>query len=127
MSVQIEMGETALILNISGGTAVTTFRRKIEIPYNSFEEVQVGNFKFPLSAIKRTGITTLGYKAGIFIIDKKKYFLSYHDANKVAILGLKGFEFDKIVIENEDPEQLAKNILMRCPHIKKYTGTVRDQ
>lgn len=117
MSVQIEFGDSALILNISGRTMVTTLRKKIEIPYNLVEEVQVGNFKFPLTAIKRTGITTIGYKAGIFIIDKKKYFLSYRDANKVAILGLKGFEFDKIVIENEDPEQLEKNLLMRCSHI----------
>ena len=95
MSVQIEFGDTALILNISGKTMVTTLRKKIEIPYNSVEEVRISNFKFPLTAVKRTGITTIGYKAGIFIIDKKKYFLSYHDANKVAILGLKGFEFEK--------------------------------
>ncbi|MED3551847.1 PH domain-containing protein [Cytobacillus praedii] len=118
MTVQIEVGDTALIVNISGGTMFTTLRKRIEIPYNFIEEVQVGNFKFPLTAIKRTGITTMGYKAGIFIIDKKKYFLSYHDANKVAILGLKEFEFDRIVIENEDSEQLVKNILMRCSHIK---------
>ncbi|QGM32133.1 hypothetical protein GI482_18035 [Bacillus sp. N3536] len=121
MSVQIEFGDTSLILNISGKTMVTTLRKKIEIPYNSVEEVRISNFKFPLTAVKRTGITTIGYKAGIFIIDKKKYFLSYHDANKVAILGLKGFEFDKIVVESEDPEQLEKNILMRCSHINDQT------
>ena len=121
MSVQIEFGDTSLILNISGKTMVTTLRKKIEIPYNSVEEVQISNFKFPLTAVKRTGITTIGYKAGIFIIDKKKYFLSYHDANKVAILGLKGFEFDKIVVESEEPEQLEKSILMRCSHINDQT------
>ncbi|MGF9965122.1 hypothetical protein [Bacillus rhizoplanae] len=114
MSVQIVLDDSDLILNISGWTAVTTLRKKIKIPYTSVEEVQVGNFKFPWTAIKRTGITTFGYKAGLFIIDEKQYFLSYHDANKVIILSLKGYEFDKIVIESEAPEQLANTILMRC-------------
>jgi len=114
MSVQIVLDDSDLILNISGSTAITTMRRKIKIPYTSVEEVQVGNFKFPWTAIKRTGITTFSYKAGIFVIDGKKYFLCYHDTNKVVILDLKGYEFDKIVIESEEPEQLANNILMRC-------------
>jgi hypothetical protein len=114
VSIQVVLEDSEFILDISGWTAVTNLRRKIKIPYNSVVEVQTGSFKFPLTAIKRTGITTLDYKAGIFLIDGKKYFLSYHSDNKVIILSLKENEFDKVVIESEDPEQLANNILMRC-------------
>ena len=114
MSVQVVLDDSAFILNISGWMTVATLRKEIKIPYTMIEGVQAGGFKFPWTAIKRTGITTAGYKAGHFVIDGKKYFLSYHDANKVVILDLKGYEFDKIVIESEDPEQLANDILMRC-------------
>ncbi|MCM3322405.1 hypothetical protein [Cytobacillus kochii] len=53
--------------------------------YNRYEP---GSFKFPLTAIKRTDITTVGYKAGLFIINKKKYFLSYHNEEQVVLLRL---------------------------------------
>ncbi|MGG4094704.1 PH domain-containing protein [Paenibacillus lautus] len=113
MSVQVVLGDRGVEVNISGWTAVTNLRRTIQIPYASIEEVQSGNFKFPWTAVKRTGIATPRYKAGVFIIDKKKHFLSYHDASKVVILDLKGFEFDKIVIESDNPEQLTNHILLR--------------
>ncbi|QED48488.1 PH domain-containing protein [Cytobacillus dafuensis] len=118
MSVQVVLEDTELILDISGWTSITTLKRKIKIPYNSVVEVQTGSFKFPLTSIKRTGITTLDYKAGIFLIDGKKHFLTYHEDNKVIILSLKENEFDKVVIESEDPEQLANNILLRCSSLK---------
>ncbi|WMT39369.1 hypothetical protein RE628_18185 [Paenibacillus sp. D2_2] len=44
----------------------------------------------------------------------ENYFLSYHDAKKVVILSLKGVSFDKVVLESEDPEQLANDIRSRC-------------
>lgn len=113
MGFQVILGDRGIEVNISGWTAVTTLRKTIQIPYASIEEVQPGNFKFPWTAVKRTGIASPRYKAGIFIIDEKKYFLAYHDACKVVILDLKRFEFDKIVIESDDPEQLANHILLR--------------
>ncbi|MDH4617698.1 hypothetical protein [Brevibacillus sp. AY1] len=102
MSVQVVQGDQDLFLHISGWTAVATLRRKIAIPYSTVEEVQVGNFQFPWTAIKRTGITSLGYKAGHFLIDEKKYFLSFHDDNRAVILSLKDNEFDHIVMESEN-------------------------
>jgi len=117
MSVQVVLGDLGVEVNISGWTAVTTLRKTIQIPYASIEKVQSGNFKFPWTAVKRTGIAAPRYKAGIFIIDEKKYFLAYHDADKVVILDLKGFEFDQIVIESDNPEQLANHILLcRASH-----------
>lgn len=113
MSVQVVLGDRGVEVNISGWTAVTNLRKTIQIPYASIEEVQSGNFRFPWTAVKRTGIAAPGYKAGIFIIDGKKYFLSYHDPYKVVILDLKGFEFDKIVVESDNPEQLVNHILLR--------------
>ncbi|MCC3372086.1 hypothetical protein [Cohnella sp. REN36] len=77
MSVQVVLGDRGVEVNISGWTAVTNLRKTIHIPYSSIEEVQSGNFKFPWTAVKRTGIASPRYKAGVFIIDGKKYFLSY--------------------------------------------------
>ncbi|MFD0714380.1 PH domain-containing protein [Paenibacillus sp. GCM10027626] len=113
MSIQVILGDRALILNFSSWAAVTNLRSRIEIPYTSIDELQVGAFEFPLTAIRKTGISALNYKAGVFVIDGKKYLLSYRDASKVVILGLKEHEFNKIVIESEAPEQLVNNLLLR--------------
>ena len=119
MSVQVVLGDQDFSLHISGWTAVATLRRKITIPYSAVEEVQVGNFQFPWTALKRTGIASLGYKAGHFLIDEKKYFLFFHDENKAVMLRLKGNEFDHIVMENENPEELANHILIRSSSHKQ--------
>ncbi|MFJ7935928.1 hypothetical protein [Sporosarcina sp. NPDC096371] len=118
MRIQLVFEECDLLLKISGWTAVLTQRRNIKIPYTSIENVQVGHFKYPWTAIKKTGIATSSYKAGLFIIDGDKYFLSFNDADNVVTLDLKGFEFDKIVIEIEDRKQLANELLTRCSSIK---------
>jgi hypothetical protein len=114
MSVQVVSGDSEFVLDISGWTAAATLRRKIIVPYTSIENVQAGNFKFPWTAVRRTGIAALGYKAGHFVMDGEQYFLSYHDADKVVILDLKGHEFDKMVLESADPEQLANTIAKNC-------------
>lgn len=116
MSIQAVLGDRALILNFSSWAAVTNLRSRIEIPYDSIDELQAGTFEFPLTAIKRTGIASLNYKAGVFIINEKKYLLSYYDASRVVIIGLKGHEFNKIVIESEAPEELVNNILLRSSY-----------
>lgn len=118
MSFQVVAGDRELLLNISGWTAALTLRREIKIPYTSIEEIQVGKFQFPwTAAIKRTGITTLGYKAGIFMIEDEKYFLAYHNENEVVMLKLKGCEFDHIVFESRNYKQLVHKIMRNCPSI----------
>ncbi|MDF2661191.1 MAG: hypothetical protein K0Q94_3982 [Paenibacillus sp.] len=113
MSIQITLGDYALILNFSGWAAITNLRSKIEIPYTSIDKLQVGDFEFPITAVKRTGISALTYKSGVFVINGKKHLLSYRDARKVVILDLQEHEFNKIVIESEAPEQLVNNLLQR--------------
>lgn len=118
MGFQIMAGEHELELNISGWTAVLTLKREIKIPYTSIEEIRIGSFNFPwATAIRRSGITTLSYKAGIFNIDDEKYFLAYRKANEVVMLCLKGFEFDRVVFESKDREQLVNDIQRRYPSI----------
>lgn len=118
MSFQVVADESELLLNISGWTAVLTLRKKIKIPYTSIEEIRVGKFHFPwTAAIKRTGITTFGYKAGIFMIEDKKYFLAYHNEREVVMLKLKGSEFDYIVFESRNYKQLVHEIMRNCPTI----------
>lgn len=118
MSFQVVAGDRVLLLNISGWTAALTLRKEIKIPYTSIEEIRVGKFHFPLTAaIKRTGITTFDYKAGIFIIEGEKYFLVYRSTNEVVMLRLKGCEFDQVVFERGDQEQLVNDILRRCPSL----------
>ncbi|CAM4009032.1 hypothetical protein [Lederbergia lenta] len=118
MSFQVVAGDRELLLNISGWTAALTLRREIKIPYTSIEEIRVGKFHFSwTAAIKRTGITTFGYKAGIFMIEDEKYFLAYHNENEVVMLKLKGCEFDHIVFESRNYEQLVHEIMRDCPSI----------
>ncbi|GIP32533.1 PH domain-containing protein [Paenibacillus sp. J2TS4] len=115
MSIQMILSDRDITLKLSGWTAVACLRGEVKIPYSSIEKVQAGNFEFPWSAVKRTGISFPNYKAGSFLIQGAKYFLSYHDPDKVVILDLKGCEFDKVVMESEAPEQLADHILQHCP------------
>ncbi|MBS4220047.1 hypothetical protein KHA96_17175 [Bacillus sp. FJAT-49711] len=118
MSFQVMAGDRELLLNISGWTAALTLRREIKIPYTSIEEIRVEKFHFPWkAAIKRTGITTFGYKAGIFMIEDEKYFLAYHNENEVVMLKLKGCEFDHIVFESRNYKQLVHEIMRNCPSI----------
>ncbi|KRG13655.1 hypothetical protein ACA30_14210 [Virgibacillus soli] len=118
MSFQVVADDRDLRLNISGWTAALTLRREIKIPYTSMEEIHVGTFHFPwTAAIKRTGITTSSYKAGIFMIEDKKYFLAYHNENKVVMLKLRGGEFDYIVFESKNDKQLVHEIMRHCPSI----------
>lgn len=121
MGFQVVTGERDLLLNISGWTAVLTLRKEIRIPYTSIEEIQFGKFRFPWTeAIKRTGITTFGYKAGIFIIEDKKYFLAYHNVNEVIMLRLKGCEFDHVVFECSNHKQLVHEMMRSCPSVNIY-------
>lgn len=113
MSVQVVAGDSEFVLDISGWTAVATLRRKIIVPYTSVENVRTGNFKLPWTAVRRTGIAATGYKAGHFVLDGEQYFLSFHDTGKVVILDLIGHEFDKMVLEIADPEQLI-NTISKC-------------
>ncbi|MEI3614445.1 hypothetical protein [Pseudogracilibacillus sp. SO30301A] len=118
MSFQVVAGDRELLLNISGWTAALTLRREIKIPYTSIEEIRVGKFHFPwTTAIKRTGITTFKYKAGIFMIKDEKYFLAYHNENEVVMLKMKGCEFDHIVFESRNYKQLIHEIMRNCPSI----------
>ncbi|WP_026909286.1 hypothetical protein [Paucisalibacillus globulus] len=118
MGFQVVAGDRELLLNISGWTAALTLRREIKIDYISIEEIRVGKFHFPWTvAIKRTGITTFGYKAGIFMIEDKKYFLAFHNENEVVMLKLKGCEFDYIVFESRNYKQLVHEIMRNCPSI----------
>ncbi|MBO0994430.1 PH domain-containing protein [Bacillus sp. SD088] len=127
MSFQIMTGDQELRLNISGWTAALTLRKEIKIPYSSIEEIRVGKFHFPwAAAIKRTGITTTGYKAGIFIIEDKKYFLAYHHADQVVMLQLKGCEFDHVVFESENPKQVVHEMMRNCPSINLKENAQRE-
>ncbi|GGG07533.1 hypothetical protein [Paenibacillus aceti] len=114
MGMQVVLGERELSVKISGMEVYAILKKELKIPYASIVNVQTGSFEFPLTAVRRTGITTMGYKAGSFVIHGEKYFLSYHNAHQVVILSLKGAEFDKIVLESEAPEQLANDIRARC-------------
>lgn len=112
MGVQVNLGNMDIDFKISGWTAVACLRKEIKIPYTSIEQVRVGNFELPWNAVKRTGISVPhGYKAGYFLYNGQKYFLSYHDANQAVILDLKGCEFDKVVFQSEAPQHLADHIL----------------
>ncbi|TDF94728.1 hypothetical protein [Paenibacillus piri] len=116
MGVQVNLGNSEIVFNISGWTALTSLRREIKIPYTSIENVQAGHFEFPWKAVKRAGINfPNGYKAGEFLYNGQKYFLSFRDGNHVVILDLKGCEFDKVVIQSEAPKQLADHIMEHCP------------
>ncbi|MBW8348004.1 hypothetical protein K0H71_00930 [Bacillus sp. IITD106] len=118
MSFQVVAGDRELILNISGWTAALTLRKEIKIPYTSIEEIRVGKFHFPwTAAIKRAGITTFGYKAGIFMIINEKYFLAYYNANEVIMLCLKGCEFDHVVFESSNHKQLVHEMMKNCPSV----------
>ncbi|GIN97470.1 hypothetical protein J6TS1_33400 [Siminovitchia terrae] len=118
MSFQVVSNDNELLLKISGWTAALTMRKEIKIPYTMIEEIRVGSYKFPWkTAVKRTGITTSGHKAGIFMIEGKKYFLAYHSANEIVMLRLKEHEFDYVVFESGNNEQLVNDILKRCPSI----------
>lgn len=116
MGIQILLGNSALKLNLSGGTAITNLRKQITIPYASIITVHAGSFNFPLTSIKILGIAGIDHKAGHFVINGDRYFLSYYDSNEVVIIDLDDHEFHKIVIQNEDPKQLVNDILQ---HIEK--------
>ncbi len=118
MRFQVVSNDNELLLNIPGWTAALTMRKEIKIPYTLIEEIRVGSYSFPWkTAIKRTGITTSGQKAGIFIIEGKKYFMAYHNANEIIMLRLKEHEFDYVVFESGNKEQLVNDIKKHCPSI----------
>ncbi|MEK3723007.1 hypothetical protein [Paenibacillus sp. FSL H8-0034] len=118
MSVQVILENHEVVLKITGWTALASLRKEIKIPYASIQNVQIGNFDFPWGAVKRAGISVpYGYKAGNFLHEGHKYFLSFHDSTQVVMLDLKESEFDKVVIQSQAPEELVDLISKNCSYL----------
>lgn len=113
MGVEINLHESYLTVKFSGWTELVTFRKQVEIPYTSIVRARADYFKLPLTAKRRTGIATSRYKVGHFRVDKEKYFVTYRDRYKAVMLELNGHEFDKVIIQNSHPQQLAEEIKKR--------------
>ncbi|NIK11501.1 hypothetical protein [Alkalibacillus almallahensis] len=114
---QVELRDDVVLLNISGWTSLFTFRKTLTIPYESIVDVAKTDYRLPLTAIRRTGIRMPHYKGGHFNTSGEKHFVSFHDENRVVVLHLQSHEFDKVVVESKNPDQLIKHLIEQTPQL----------
>lgn len=118
MSRHIEFLEDKLIVHFDGLTSVAALKRELEIPYQAISNVSTGAFNIPTFSF-RFGTSGIGrnIKHGRFYIDDKKYFVSYQNHNRVVILTLNGYKYDKVALEMTNPEETKELIKKHCPHL----------
>jgi hypothetical protein len=117
VSRQIELKENELSIHLIGWTSIAALKNHVEFPYTSIKKVSVETFTHsPISF--RVG-TALFDKVceGIFLIEGKWCFLSYGNNENVIVLELEDQNYWKVVVQVENPEDIAQLIKEKCTHL----------
>ncbi|KSU84620.1 hypothetical protein GA0061096_0746 [Fictibacillus enclensis] len=109
MSRHIEFASDRLIINFKGLTAAAALKKEITVPLTAISSVRVGDFKInPVAFRIGTSGITRNIKHGRFLYQNEWVFLSFSNHKNVLILDLDNFEYKKIILELDSPEE-AKN------------------
>ncbi|MBP1156188.1 MULTISPECIES: hypothetical protein [unclassified Paenibacillus] len=112
MSRTIEFTETSLILNLNGLKSLAALRRKVEIPYSAIQKVNTEDFKISLLSF-RVGTSIFDIRQGRFMLTDKWSFISYENHKDVIVLTLNNHEFEKVVFQIHNPEEVKNQIIER--------------
>ncbi len=109
----IEFCDDALQVRLRGLPMAGSLRRRVDIPYRSIQEIEVG----PLPAGRPTlwrlgGLAAGGRLFGTFRRDGRWLFLAVHRRDRVVHLRLDGtgperVRFAEVVVSSDDPDALA--------------------
>ncbi|GIO38504.1 hypothetical protein J41TS12_33650 [Paenibacillus antibioticophila] len=125
MNTQFLFNSTEVVLSFSGLTAITSFKRKLIIPYSTIMSVQTGPFQERVTALPTGGVSLPFYRTGRFLHNGKRTFMAYSKRHSVVILELAPSSlYQRIVVETEQPEQIKQELTARCQHLRSaYSET----
>ncbi len=115
MSRSVEFSQTSLILHLDGLTSVAALKRQVEIPYSSIKGVSIEDFKVSLLRF-RVGTSIADIREGRFMLTDRWSFISYENHKDVVVLQLNNHEFENVVFQISNPEEIQGKILQ---HITK--------
>lgn len=110
MSRSIEFTQDSLVLHLSGLTSLAALKTKVEIPYTTIKEVAIEDFKVSLLQF-RVGTSIADIRAGRFMLTNKWSFISYENHKDVIVLKLMNHEFENVIFQINNPEEVKNQIL----------------
>lgn len=93
---------------------ILPFTNKIKIPYSAINQVLTETVKIDKTkTIKFIGISMGNKNIGIFyVVGKGKVYYAFYRKNKCITLKLKNdFKYKEVIVEVEDKEKIAQNII----------------
>lgn len=117
MSRKIELEDNQLVIKLSGITSVAALKRHVNIPFDSLEKVTIKNFDVPLMQF-RVGTSVSDIREGRFLLDGKWCFVSYENHENLLILDLVDHEYDKVIIQVENPIEAKRELEERLQKFK---------
>ncbi|MCR8636596.1 hypothetical protein [Paenibacillus radicis (ex Xue et al. 2023)] len=112
MSRTIEFTENTLILHLTGLTSLAALKRQLEIPYSAIKDVAIEDFKVSLLQF-RVGTSIADIREGRFMLTDKWSFISYENHKDVIVLRLIDHEFESVVFQINNLEEVKSRILER--------------
>ncbi|MDN4525796.1 hypothetical protein [Fictibacillus fluitans] len=111
MSRHIEFASDRLIITFTGLTVAAALKKEITVPLTAVSSVRVGDFKInPIAFRIGTSGITRNMKHGRFLYQNEWVFLSFSNHKNVLIIDLDDFEYKKIVLELDSPEETKMKI-----------------
>ncbi|NOU93230.1 hypothetical protein GC093_08350 [Paenibacillus sp. LMG 31456] len=114
MSRTIEFTKNTIILHLSGLTSLAALKRQLEIPYSSIKDVTIEDFKVSLLKF-RVGTSIADIREGRFMLTDKWSFISYNNHKDVVVLRLNNHEFENVVFQINNPEEVKRQIQEHIP------------
>ncbi len=109
----IELSEDALQIRLRGLPMAGSLRRRVDIPYRSVQEIEVGPLPTGRPTLWRLGGLAAGGRLfGTFRRDGRWLFLAVHRRDRVVHLRLDGtgperVRFAEVAVSSDDPDALA--------------------
>lgn len=110
MSRTVEFTQDALILHLDGLTSLAALKRQVVIPYSTIKSVSIEDFKVSLLQ-SRVGTSIADIREGRFMLTDKWSFISYENHKDVIVLQLINHEFENVVFQINNPEEVKDRIL----------------
>jgi hypothetical protein len=110
MTRKIEFTQDSLILHLSGLISLAALKRNVEIPYSTIRNVTIEDFEFSMLQF-RIGASVADIREGRFLLSDKWSFVSYENHKDVIILELTNHEFEKVIFQINNPEEVKRQIL----------------
>lgn len=115
MARTVEFTQDSLILHLDGLTSVAALKRQVEIPYLAIQSVTIEDFNVSLLQF-RVGTSIADIREGRFLLTDRWSFISYENHKDVVVLKLIHHEFENVVFQIHNPEEVKTRIL---EHVSK--------